>query len=147
MSDLPNAPTYRTGIQTITPRNIPSVTIKPKEPVPAGGGISGKEKEGNAIGSSELPITDIGKEAELSEEVTAAGVKTQPIAINIPKPVARMGVQPAGQNVTIDTGSTVALSLTDEQIAQGLKESIASSWRWLSEWWKRKFEQLGLRRK
>lgn len=138
MNDLPIAP---------APQNIPLATIKPKEPAPAGGGISGKEKEGNAIGLSEFPITDIGKEVELPKEVTAAGVKTQPIVINIPKPVARMGVQPTGQNVTIGTGSTVTLPLTDEQIAQGLKESIASSWRWLAQWCKRKFMQLGLRRK
>ena len=75
------------------------------------------------------------------KEVAAAGVRTQPTTVQLPQVVTQMGVAPVGQAV-MPQAPAVALPLTDDQIAQGLKQSITSSWRWLAEWCIRKLKQL-----
>lgn len=104
------------------------------------GGISSKEKETGGV-SAEAPFHPTGIETELSPEVTSSGVKVRPTTIPIPPPVAQMGVRAAGQNVPTPT-PVVALPLSDDQIAQGLKQSIWSSWRWLAQWCIRKLKQV-----
>lgn len=88
------------------------------------------------IGHIEAPvITEIGKEIELPLEVAKSGVTIQSDSIELPPPVTQLGVKSVGvQATTTVTTTTVALPLTDDQIAQGLHQSIMSSWRWLSEW-------------
>lgn len=105
-------------------------------------GSPGVSKEGEVVPSSELPIQEIRKELELPKEVVSAGVRTQPTVVNLPKPIAQMGVKPTGNNVGFGTGSTVTLPLTQPQIAQGLKKSIVDSWRWLAVWCIRRLKQL-----
>jgi hypothetical protein len=83
-----------------------------------------------------------GQETELPKEVSSAGVKLHPTTVPIPKKVSRMGVAPAGQNVPVQTTTTVVLPISDDQIAAGLGQGITSSWRWLSEWCLRRFRQL-----
>lgn len=112
-------------------------------PVGQSGGISiGKELE-PAAGGPEQPLTkDVsGQELELPKEVAGAGVKTQPTTVVLPHAVTQIGVKPVGQMV-MPKAVTTALPLTDDQIAQGLKQSITSSWRWLAEWCVRKLKQL-----
>lgn len=87
-------------------------------------------------------LTEVGKEPELPKEVLSAGVRPQPTAIPVPQPAQAMGVKPAGQNVPMSTGKTIALPLTDVQIAQGLRVGITSSWRWMAEWCSRKLKQM-----
>jgi hypothetical protein len=97
-----------------------------------------KEIEG---GSSELPFRPTGQETEVSPEIASSGVKVQPTTIPIPQPVQAMGVKPAGQNIP-PAAPAVALPLSDDQIALGLKQGIWSSWRWLAQWCIRKLKQI-----
>ncbi len=101
-----------------------------------------KEKEGIGLGSSELPLTAVGMEGELPKEVIGAGVKVQPTSLSVPPVVQKMGVQPVGGQPATVSSSAVALPLTNDQIAQGLHQSITTSWRWLAEWCVRKLKQL-----
>lgn len=105
-------------------------------------GIGGKEMEPAAGGLEQPALKDVsGKEIELPKEVVAAGVRTQPTTIQLPAAVSQMGVSAVGTN-TQTPAAAVALPLTDDQIALGLKQSIMSSWRWLAEWCVRKLKQL-----
>ncbi len=115
---------------------------------PVGGvTLGGKEKEVARIGS-ELPLTPMGQEVELPKEVAAAGVSTRPTSVPIPPKVSQMGVAPLGQNVSaVPSTGTITLPLTDDQIAQGMRQNVTSSWRWLAEWCKRRLKELHLWRK
>ncbi len=119
-------------------QSIPSGTVA----LGGAAGIGSKELEPGAGGLEQATLKDVsGKEIELPKEVAAAGVKTQPTTVTIPRAVSQMGVTPVGQAVPAQA-TTVALPLTDDQIARGLTQSITSSWRWLSEWCIRKLKQL-----
>ena len=111
-------------------------------PAPAQGTTpsTSKEKEAGGVGG-EAPFRPTGTETELSPEVASSGVKVQPTSIPIPQPVAQLGVKPAGQNVP-PAAPAITLPLSDMQIAQGLKQSIWSSWRWLAQWCLRRLKQL-----
>lgn len=85
-----------------------------------------------------------GTEIALPKEVISAGVRVQPTSIPIPVPVAQMGVAPAGKNIVPSQAVTVTLPLTDDQIAQGLRQSITSSWLWLAHWCIKRLKQLHL---
>lgn len=104
----------------------------------------GKEKEIISTPSSESPLKELGKEMELPKEVTAAGVSMRPTVVSIPPPVQKLGVKPAGQNITGVAPGHISMVLTDEQIANGLHESISSSFRWLAEWCRHKLKVLGI---
>ncbi len=113
---------------------------------PVGGvTLGGKEKEAVSLGG-EFPLIPVGQEVELPKEVAAAGVSVRPTNVPIPPKVFQMGVKPLGQNIsaTPSTG-TITLPLTDDQIAQGMRQSAASSWRWLAEWCKRRLMQIHAR--
>ena len=81
-------------------------------------------------------------ESVISGELESAGVKIHPTTIPIPERVSQMGVKPAGSNIPVQTGTTVVLPLTDDQIAKGLHQSITSSWRWFAEWCVRQYKKL-----
>lgn len=103
---------------------------------------SGKEVEAApGAGVEVVTLKDVGREAPLPQEVSGAGVKIHPTSINLPQPVAQMGVTAVGQS-TPPPAVTVTLPLSDDEIAQGLHQSITSSWRWLAEWCVRKLKQL-----
>ncbi|MBI5619905.1 hypothetical protein HY950_03015 [Candidatus Gottesmanbacteria bacterium] len=133
MSDLPD-PASATG--TNNPTNNP-ITQSGTDV-----GSIGKEIEGG-VGLGEPGLRDVsGVEMELSREVSAAGVSMHPTTVSIPQSVAQMGVKPMGANVPAPSVQTVALPLTDDQIAVGLHQSIVSSIRWLAEWCLRRLKQL-----
>ncbi len=117
--------------------------------VPVGGiSIGGKEKESIGGLGGELPLTAIGQEVELPKEVTSAGVSVHPTNIPIPPKVSQMGVKPLGQNVfATPSAAGITLPLTDDQIAQGMRQSATTSWRWLAEWCKRRIMQIRLWKK
>lgn len=105
--------------------------------------VSGKGKEVGET-SSELPLVEVSRpESGLSKEVRQVGVGIRPTTIAIPSVASQLGVKPAGDNVVLGTGRSVTLPLTDVQIAFGLKQGAALSWRWLAEWCKRRLKQLG----
>ena len=107
-----------------------------------GVGSVGKEVEGG-VGLGEPGLRDVsGQEVEISKEVASAGVKVHPTTVTIPQPVQQLGVKPAGTHVSAQQTTTVALPLTDDQIATGLKQSITSSIRWLAEFCVRRIKQL-----
>lgn len=111
-------------------------------PAPAQGTTPSTSKEKEAGGAGlEAPFRPVGQEVEVSPEIASSGVKVQPTTIPIPQSVQTMGVKPVGQNVP-GAPPAVALPLSDEQIAQGLRESIWSSWRWLAQWCVRKLKQI-----
>ncbi len=102
----------------------------------------GKEQEPGALGLEQPGLRDAsGAEIELPKEVAAAGVTQKPTVVQLPQAVTQMGVTPVG-SVGLPQAPAAALPLTDDQIAQGLKQSITSSWRWLAEWCIRKLKQL-----
>lgn len=101
-----------------------------------------KEIEGR-VGLGEPGLRDVsGQEVELPKEVASAGVKVRPTTVAIPQSVAQLGVKPAGVNVPAQGAAAIALPLTDDQIATGLHQSIASSLRWFAEWCLRRLKQL-----
>lgn len=111
-------------------------------PIPTQGTTPSTHKEQEAGGlAAEALIRPAAQETEISPEVASSGIKIQPTSIPIPPSVQQMGVSPAGQNLP-PAAPAVALPLSDVQIAQGLKQSIWSSWRWLAQWCVRKLKQL-----
>lgn len=109
-------------------------------------GLSSKEVEViNADVKSEAGLRAVGQEWELPKEVAQAGVKVQPTSVQIPSGLAQMGVKPLKQTPTINnSGTVIALPLTDDQIMQGLQQNVTNSWRWLAQWCLRKLKQLHL---
>lgn len=92
-------------------------------------------------GGLEAPsLREMGKEAPLPSEVLSAGVRARGTSVTLPQSVAQLGVKPVGD--TTEAPAAAVLPLTDDQIATGLHQSLASSWRWLSEWCIRKLKQL-----
>ncbi len=113
----------------------------PQQSVSGGGVAIGKEVEVVGVSRVEAAaIKEIGREIELPPNVTNAGVQVRPTTVQIPKPVAQMGVKPAGQTV-MPPAVSVSLPLSDEQIAKGMHQGITSSWRWLAEWCRRRLKQ------
>lgn len=95
--------------------------------------------------TAETPTrTEIGKEDELSAEVTKAGVRMSTETIELPKLVQQMGVTSVSPQAQAAVVPAITLPLSDEQIANGLHQSIMTSWRWLSEWCKRQLQQAHL---
>ena len=101
-----------------------------------------KEVVGGSVNPPEGLRDATGIEVAIPKEVAAVGVKVRPTTIPIPPAVANMGVKPAGQNIPVQTTSTIVLPLSDSQIASGLHESITSSLRWLTEWCIRRLKQV-----
>lgn len=102
-----------------------------------------KEAEPVASGPIEAPGSreNISISEQLPPEVASLGVKMHPTIIPIPQAVQQLGVQPAAANVSMPT-FTVALPLTDDQIARGLTASITSSYHWLAQWCIRRLKQM-----
>jgi len=119
----------------------PQVPAPVAPPAAASTPSGNKEVEGG--GNPQESLRDgTGQEFELPHEVVSAGVRMHPTTVAIPPNVSKMGVKPTGQNVPVQTVTTVVLPLTDDQIAVGLHESITTSWRWFSEWCVRRLKQL-----
>lgn len=125
MDDLPTS----TPVQPQTPQGIQPVGTVHKESAPP-------------VGNTEAPlIQEIGKEVGLPPEVEHAGVRMQSDSIELPPPVKNMGVKAVGSPAPAPSQTTtVKLPLTDDQIAQGLSQSIFSSIRWLAEWCERQLK-------
>ncbi|MCL4360502.1 hypothetical protein M1555_04605 [Patescibacteria group bacterium] len=140
MNDLPVQPVNSgSGAGANVPSPVPGLTPAPISA--AAGSIGTKERESGSARSREYPqIREIGRETELPPEVARAGVRIQPTPVPLPTKLSPVPVPapaaPAGQPPAI------ALPLTDDQIAQGLHQSIVSSWRWLAEWCLRKLKQV-----
>ena len=115
------------------PSNTPSIQPPPIQPQPI---VSSGNKEaiGGSIDQSESLKDATGAEFELPKEVSSVGVRIQPTTVSIPQPVMQMGLSPAGQNIPVQTKTTVTLPLSDDQIASGLHASLMESVRWLAEW-------------
>jgi len=110
-------------------------------PAPLSGANPSINKEQETGRITDAPFRPAGQETEVSPEVASSGVAVQPTTIPIPQSISAMGVQPAGQNIP-QAEPAVDLPLSDDQIAQGLKQSVWSSWRWLAQWCLRKLKQL-----
>ena len=109
-------------------------------------GVSGREKEVGNIAPQELQPVGSGVEIELPKEVAGVGVKSQPTVVSLPPNISQMGVKQIGANVSPTPPPAVSLPLTDDQISQGLHQSVLSSWRWLAEWCVRKLRQFGFKK-
>lgn len=107
-------------------------------------GSMAKEAESAGLGSGlEISKDLTGIEMDLPKELIAAGVKSHPDVVPVSPSVAQMGVAPAGVNIPVPLiTQTVALPLSDDQIAVGLSQSVESSWRWAAEWCIRRLKQL-----
>jgi len=128
--------------------NLPDTSGKSTIPTPTTGAIGiGKESEGITISDSEQGLRASGAEVELPKEMTAVGVTQQPTIVPIPQPVSQLGVKPTGTNIPIQTSPSVAISLSDSELAQGLHISVMNSFRWLAEWCKRQLTIFGIKSK
>lgn len=88
------------------------------------------------------PMAEVGKDTELSPEVRMAGVSMKSDTIELPHLVQKMGVSAVGPAAPpASQVAAITLPLTDDQIAQGLHQSLLSSWRWLAEWCERQLKQ------
>jgi hypothetical protein len=94
------------------------------------------KESGPNISFVEAPlIQEVGQETPLSNEVAKAGVTIQPTTVTLPPSVQQLGVKAVGQAPSsVVAAPSVALPLSDDQIAIGLHQSLMSSWRWLAEW-------------
>ena len=101
-----------------------------------------KEVMNGGFSSHESLQDSSGQEMELPKEVVTAGVRMQPTTVSIPPVVSSLGVKPIGNNVPVQTASSVVLPLSDDQIAQGLHNGVTDSVRWLSEWCIRRLKHL-----
>lgn len=138
MDTLPQSPQAITSPQPAV--SMPKPAVAPV--VPQGAGIA-KEVEVIHASPVETPaLTEVGQEAPLSTELSHVGVSLHPTTIEIPKTVAQLGVKPVGQSAPVQAVQTVVLPLSDEKIAEGLHQSITSSWRWLAQWCVRRLKEL-----
>jgi len=111
------------------------------QPQPVGSVSSGNKEV--VVGSGHDVLHDAsGQEFEIPKEVASAGVRIHPTTVPIPPRVSHMGMKPAGANIPVQTTTTVALPLTDDQIAVGLTQGVVFSWRWFSEWCVRRMKQI-----
>lgn len=127
MNTLPTQPT--TDTSTGTTPTAPSV---------------GKELEHVSTVTPEASqATEQQKDTELPREVAAIGVTMQPTTVVLPNIVKNAGVQALNPQAPVITfAPTVKLPLSDDQIAKGLHESVASSVRWLAQWCMRRLKQV-----
>lgn len=103
-------------------------------------GTMGKEKELDGAEPLEsLGVKEIGKEVELPKEVVRVGVSARPTAVQLPENVQKAGVKPLG-DTPLESGKSVSLPLTDEEVVKGLHAGISDSFRWLAEWCRRRLE-------
>lgn len=110
----------------------------------AGSVVGSMEKEvAPVVGAVEAPpIAEVGKDTELPPEVRNAGVSMKSDTIELPHLVQQMGVSAVGPAAPpVSQAAAITLPLTDDQIAQGLHQSLMSSWRWLAEWCERQLKQ------
>jgi hypothetical protein len=125
------------------PNPLPSQPPEP-DPVPAtirSGSINKEVEPLTPLVSESGGIREVGADIDLPKEVASAGVTVQPTTVTIPSDVSQMGVTPVAQ-VTKGATTRVAMPLTDDQIAQGLKQSVSLSWRWLAEWCVKRLKQI-----
>lgn len=127
MSALPNKQSAPEDTQTPAPQPAP---------MPA----SGKEQEPLARAEAS-GLREVGQDIELPKEVGASGVRVTPTTVTIPQSVSQQGVKPVGPVAPASAAVPVSLPLSDDQIAQGLKQGVANSWRWVAEWCVRRLKQ------
>jgi hypothetical protein len=120
----------------------PSTPIQSGPPQGSSVGVA-KEVEPVALSQEAGGLQEVGVDVELPREVSASGVRVQPTSVAVPKAVSSLGVKPVGSSKVPQT-SGQTMPLTDDQIAKGLTQSIANSWRWLAEWCKKRLKQLRL---
>lgn len=116
----------------------PATTTQPIATSPVGS----TAKEVAPMRNAESPlIQEVGKEVALPPEVEHAGVRVKSDTIELPPRIQQSGVSAVGPAApSTPQPPTVSLPLTDDQIAQGLSESIFSSIRWLAEWCERQLK-------
>lgn len=110
------------------------------EPQPAPMPSSGKEQE-PLVRAEASGLREVGQDIELPKEVGASGVRITPTTVVLPKPVSQQGVKPVGPVAPGGAAAPVSLPLSDDQIAQGLQQGVATSWRWVAEWCVRRLKQ------
>lgn len=122
--------------------NTSSVPVIPQS-LPMSVSSSNKEAEGVFLSQSEtMPLKEIGHDMEISPEVERVGVKMHPQTVQLPQKLVGAGVVAVGQTQPL-TKPSIVLPLDDEKIAEGLKQGVTSSWRWLAEWCLRKLKGIG----
>lgn len=144
MNDLPHDVGSSSGANAQA-RNNTQGNAHSSEVVHPTSAAGSKEHEGVRVQSVEIPIEGVGVEKELPKEVSDSGVKVRPQTVPLPKSVSQMGVQEVGHNVPVPHKPVVYVPLSQEEISQGLKQGIDSSWRWFSEWCRRRLLQIGLK--
>lgn len=123
MKDMSTLPSQDTSAQSV--------------PVQPASGAAGKEIEPVSAKTETNTLSEIGQEIFLPQEVKRAGVTIKSESIDLPAALAQSGVKAVGSPVHETPGSSITLPLSEEQVANGLHQSISSSFRWLAEWCKR----------
>lgn len=135
MTNLPSDP-------TLTGKTSPPATSA-NMPAPISVGSANKEiVGGGALATSEVLLKAVGQEVELPKEVAEAGVRVDKPAAELPPAVQQMGVVPVGNAVPVQNVQANPVPLTDQQIAEGLKQGVENSFRWFAEWCTRRLLQV-----
>jgi hypothetical protein len=113
------------------------------------GGAGTFSKETEILSPSPLQpetphLTEIGKDIELTSEVTASGVTQTPTVVTLPPNIEQLGVQVTGHNVPIGTGRTIDLPLSDDLILEGLHQKPETSFKLLALWCERQLKKIGI---
>lgn len=117
----------------------PSQVSQPAQPI----GSVAKEIAPIAHAETTPAVSDGDHESVLSPEVAHAGIRMRSDTVTIPKNVAQLGVKVVNQPPPSAAQTpSIVLPLNDEQIAQGLHQSITSSFRWLAEWCERRLKEI-----
>lgn len=109
-------------------------TAPPKSVSATGAGSKEIEPQSIDVNAEKTPLKELGGEIKLDREVEKAGIKVRPTYVPVPQSVSASGVTPVGDNAVLGTGKGIKLPITDDQIKEGQKKNLFSSWRWLTEW-------------
>jgi hypothetical protein len=124
------------------PSSNPSIP-QGSQPQPAASSGLNKEIAPVSINQEVSMVQEIGKESPLPPEVVKAGVTMRSDSVTLPPAVSNLGVAPAGTyNQVTPPVPSIKLPLTDDQIANGLQQSLSDSWRWLAQWCVRQLQQI-----
>lgn len=129
------------------PTNIVSPVSPPTEPPqnrPVGFGA--KERE-IFERQDELQLEEIRKELEIAPEVKEAGIEIRHEEIELPEPVAKMGVTQANDAASPLPATPVSVPLADDTIIKGAGASVWASLTWLAHWCLRQLKKVHIKLK
>ena len=125
-------------------------TAKPNSPSshPDATPVGSMAKEAGPVGAisiETLSFAESGKDVALPKEVESAGVRVIPTEVTIHPDIQKLGVMPQGSGVTDTRPQRPPGMLSDDELAQGFREPVTSSFHWLVHFIRRQADQWRMR--